>query len=78
MVPTTTDNLDAIAEIDTMAVDSGQEGSSTALVSKWVIAREQTYRQLGSQICMFHVDGEIGMPVRIGYIHAKFVMTSAI
>jgi hypothetical protein len=42
-----------------------------------VSAREQNYRQLGSQICMFHVDWEIGMPVRIGYIHAKFVMTSA-
>ena len=34
-------------------------------------------RQLGSQICMFHVDCEIGRPVRIGYIHVKFVITSA-
>jgi len=24
---------------------------------------------------MFHVDCETGRPVRIGYIHAKFVMT---
>ena len=31
----------------------------------------------GSQICMFQVACEIGMPVRIGYIHAKFVSTSA-
>ena len=77
MVPTTTDNLDAIGEIDTMAVNGGQECSSTALVSKWALACQQTYRQLGSQICMFHVDCEIGMPVRIGYIHAKFVITSA-
>jgi hypothetical protein len=36
-----------------------------------------TYRQLGSQICRCQVDCEIGMPVRIGYIHAKFVSTSA-
>ena len=78
MVPTTTDSLDAIGESDTAVVDNGQEGSSTALVSKWPLACEQPYRQLGSQICMFHVDCEIGMPVRIGYIHAKFVMTSAI
>ncbi len=35
------------------------------------------YRQLGSQISMFHVDCEIGMPVRIGYIHAKLVITRA-
>jgi hypothetical protein len=35
------------------------------------------YRQLGSQICMFHVACEIGSPVRIGYIQAKFVMTAA-
>jgi hypothetical protein len=40
MVPTTTDNLDAIGEIDTMAVNSEQECSSTALVSKWALARE--------------------------------------
>jgi hypothetical protein len=40
MVPTTTDNLDAIGEIDTMAVNGGQECSSTALVSKWALARE--------------------------------------
>lgn len=39
--------------------------------------RTQTYLQDGSQICMFHVDWEIGMPVRIGYIQAKFVSTSA-
>ena len=78
MVPTTTDILSAIGEINTMAVDSGQECSLTALVSKWALAREQDYRQLGSQISMFHVDCEIGRPVRIGYIHAKFVMTSAI
>ena len=38
---------------------------------------KRTYRQDGSQICMFHVDCEIGMPVKIGYIHAKFVSTSA-
>ena len=37
----------------------------------------ENHRQLGSQICMFHVDCEIGMPVRIGYIHAKFVITRA-
>jgi hypothetical protein len=35
------------------------------------------YRQLGSQISRFHVDCEIGKPVRIGYIHAKFVITKA-
>jgi hypothetical protein len=34
-------------------------------------------RQEGSQICRFHVDCEIGMPVRMGYIQAKFVVTSA-
>ena len=34
-------------------------------------------RQDGSQICMFHVDCDIGMPVRIGYIQAKLVITSA-
>ena len=40
-------------------------------------SRGKNHRQLGSQICMFHVDCEIGMPVRIGYIHAKFVITRA-
>ena len=35
------------------------------------------YRQLGSQICMFQVDWEMGRPVRIGYSHAKLVMTTA-
>ena len=35
------------------------------------------HRQLGSQISMFHVDCEIGMPVRIGYIQAKLVIISA-
>ena len=35
------------------------------------------YRQLGSQISRFHVDCEIGRPVRIGYIQAKFVITRA-
>ena len=41
------------------------------------LAGAQNYRQLGSQISMFQVDCEIGMPVRIGYIHAKLVMTTA-
>ena len=50
----------------------------TTLTSKWTLACENNYRQEGSQICMFHVDCEIGMPVRIGYIQAKFVMTRAI
>ena len=35
------------------------------------------YRQLGSQISRFHVVCEIGMPVRIGYNQAKFVITRA-
>ncbi len=35
------------------------------------------YRQLGSQISMFQVDCEIGIPVRIGYIQAKLVITTA-
>jgi hypothetical protein len=35
------------------------------------------YRQLGSQISRFQVDCEIGKPVRMGYIHAKFVITKA-
>ena len=35
------------------------------------------YRQLGSQISRFHVDCEIGTPVRIGYSQAKFVITRA-
>lgn len=39
--------------------------------------RKTCYRQEGSQICMFQVACEIGMPVKMGYIHAKFVMTSA-
>src|SRR5881628_742376 len=40
--------------------------------------REETgQRQLGSQICMCQVDCEIGRPVRIGYIHAKLVITAA-
>ena len=33
--------------------------------------------QLGNQICRFQVVWEIGKPVRIGYIHAKLVITSA-
>ena len=40
-------------------------------------ARPSAQRQLGSQISMFHVDCEIGMPVRTGYSHAKLVITSA-
>ena len=51
--------------------------SITALYAISALAREGDYRQEGSQICMFHVDCEIGMPVKIGYIHAKFVITSA-
>lgn len=35
------------------------------------------YDQLGSQISMFQVTGEIGTPVRIGYSQAKLVNTSA-
>jgi arginine deiminase len=35
------------------------------------------YRQLGSQISISQVACDIGMPVRIGYSQAKFVMTSA-
>ena len=35
------------------------------------------YRQLGSQISRFQVDCEIGIPVRTGYSHAKFAITSA-
>lgn len=35
------------------------------------------YLQLGSQICMFHVACEIGMPVRTGNSQTKFVITSA-
>ena len=34
-------------------------------------------RQLGSQICICHVDCEIGSPVSAGYNQAKFVMTRA-
>ena len=37
----------------------------------------ENQRQLGSQISMFQVPFEMGMPVRMGYIHAKFVITSA-
>jgi hypothetical protein len=39
--------------------------------------RAQLYLQLGSMISRFQVPWEIGSPVRIGYIQAKFVMTSA-
>ena len=39
--------------------------------------RGEGYRQLGSQISRFHVVCEIGMPVRIGYNQAKFVITRA-
>jgi hypothetical protein len=67
----------AIAEIDARAVESQQTCPSTAVARKWALGIRRGYRQEGSQICMFHVDWEIGMPVRIGYIHAKFVMTRA-
>ena len=60
----------AIVEIAQTVVDKAPTTALSAISTRG-------YRQLGSQICMFHVACEIGIPVRIGYIHAKFVITSA-
>jgi hypothetical protein len=87
----TTSDVGATAESNVVAVVSGyarekhdhivvlscSPATSTCPGPRTAARREAPYRQLGSQICMFHVACEIGMPVSTGNSHTKFVITTA-
>jgi hypothetical protein len=67
---------DMSSEIAVMVVVGAATTALTAISARAASVLTH-YRQLGSQISMFQVCCEIGIPVRTGNSQAKFVTTSA-